>query len=42
MIPVFGLGLCTAFAFERTKMLLTPMIAHAIYNAAVLGYQLRL
>jgi membrane protease YdiL (CAAX protease family) len=42
MIPVFGLGLCTAFAFERTKMLLTPMIAHAIYNAVVLGYQLRL
>ncbi|HEY2779769.1 MAG TPA: type II CAAX endopeptidase family protein [Steroidobacteraceae bacterium] len=42
MIPVFGLGLCTAFAFERTKMLLSPMIAHAIYNAAVLAYQIRL
>jgi hypothetical protein len=42
MIPVFVLGLCAAFAFERTKMLLTPMIAHGIYNAAVLAYQIRL
>jgi ABC-2 type transport system permease protein len=42
MIPVFGLGLCAAVAFDRTKMLLAPMIAHAIYNAAVLTYQIRL
>jgi ABC-2 type transport system permease protein len=42
MIPVFGLGLCAAFAFDRTKMLLAPMIAHALYNAAVLAYQVRM
>jgi hypothetical protein len=42
MIPVFGLGLCAAFAFDRTKMLLTPMIAHGIYNAVVIAYQIRL
>jgi ABC-2 type transport system permease protein len=41
MLPVFALGLCTALAFERTKVLLAPMIAHAIYNAAVLLYQIR-
>ncbi len=40
MIPVFGLGVCAALAFDRTKMLLAPMIAHAIYNAAVLAYQM--
>jgi ABC-2 type transport system permease protein len=41
MIPVFGLGLCAAFAFDRTKMLLAPMIAHGIYNAIVIAYQIR-
>jgi membrane protease YdiL (CAAX protease family) len=39
MIPVFGLGLCAAFAYERSRMLLAPMLAHAIYNAAVIAYQ---
>jgi ABC-2 type transport system permease protein len=39
MIPVFGLGLCAAVAYERSKILLAPMLAHAIYNAAVLAYQ---
>ena len=42
MIPVFGLGVCAAIAFERTKMLLAPMIAHGIYNAVVLAYQVHL
>jgi ABC-2 type transport system permease protein len=42
MIPVFGLGLCAALAFDRTKMLLAPMIAHAIYNAVVLALQVRM
>jgi ABC-2 type transport system permease protein len=42
MIPVFRLGLCAAFAFDRSKLLLAPMIAHGIYNAAVLEYPLRL
>jgi len=39
MIPVFGLGVCAAFAYDRTKLLLAPMIAHGLYNAVVLGYQ---
>ncbi len=42
MIPVFGLGLCAALAYDRTKMLLAPMIAHGIYNAAILALQLRM
>jgi len=42
MIPVFGLGLCAAFAFDKSKLLLAPMIAHGIYNAAVLAYQVRM
>jgi ABC-2 type transport system permease protein len=42
MIPVFGLGLCAAFAFDRSKLLLAPMIAHGIYNTAVLLYQARM
>jgi ABC-2 type transport system permease protein len=42
MIPVFGLGVCTALAFDRTKMLLAPMIAHGIYNAVVLALQARM
>jgi ABC-2 type transport system permease protein len=41
MIPVFGLGVCAALAFERTKMLLAPMMAHGIYNAVVLALELR-
>jgi ABC-2 type transport system permease protein len=40
MIPVFGLGLCAALAYERSKILLAPMIAHAVYNAAVIVYQM--
>jgi ABC-2 type transport system permease protein len=39
MIPVFGLGLCAAFAYERSRMLLAPMLAHALYNGAVIAYQ---
>ena len=42
MIPVFGLGVCAALAFDRTKMLLAPMIAHGIYNAALLALQVRM
>ena len=41
MIPVFLLGVCTAIAYERSKILLAPMLAHAIYNAVVLADQLR-
>jgi ABC-2 type transport system permease protein len=40
MAPVFVLGLCTAFAYQRTRSLLAPMLVHAVYNAAVLTPQL--
>ena len=36
MAPVFVLGLCTAYATERSKSLLAPMLAHALYNATML------
>jgi membrane protease YdiL (CAAX protease family) len=39
VIPVFLMGLAAAFAYERTGMLAAPMAVHAIYNAAVLGFQ---
>ena len=39
VIPVFVVGVCTALIYERTKMLAAPMLVHAIYNAAVLGFQ---
>ncbi len=34
-LPVFGLGIATAIAFERTGLLLAPILAHVVYNAAV-------
>lgn len=39
MAPVFVLGLCTAYAAERSKSLLAPMLAHALYNAGMLLLQ---
>jgi membrane protease YdiL (CAAX protease family) len=39
VIPVFGLGLLTAFVYERTKLLAAPMAAHAVYNALIVGRQ---
>jgi membrane protease YdiL (CAAX protease family) len=39
IIPVFFLGLCTALAYERSRVLAAPMLTHAVYNAVVLGYQ---
>jgi len=39
VIPVFGLGLATALVYERTRMLIGPIAAHAVYNAAVVGFQ---
>ena len=35
MLPVFVLGLCTAYAGERSKSLLAPMLTHAVYNGAI-------
>jgi len=42
MIPVFFLGVCAALAYDRTKLLLAPMIAHGLYNAIVIAYQARM
>jgi membrane protease YdiL (CAAX protease family) len=39
MIPVFFLGVSAAFVYDRTKMLAAPMLVHALYNAAILGFQ---
>lgn len=40
MLPVFGLGFCAALACQRAGALLAPMIAPALYNRTVIGYQL--
>ena len=40
MLPVFALGLCTAWVYERSKGLLAPMLVHAVYNGAIVGWQL--
>jgi membrane protease YdiL (CAAX protease family) len=37
IVPVFVLGVCAALVYERTRSLLAPMIAHAVYNACVIG-----
>lgn len=34
-VPVFLAGLVTAYVFDRTKNLVTPMIVHAIYNLII-------
>ncbi len=39
MVPVFVLGMATAFAYERTKSLLAPVLVHAVYNAVLLTVQ---
>jgi membrane protease YdiL (CAAX protease family) len=39
VIPVFGLGIVTALVYERTRLLIGPMAAHAVYNAVVVGFQ---
>jgi ABC-2 type transport system permease protein len=36
VVPVFGLGLATAFCFERTGLLLAPIIVHMTYNTCVI------
>ena len=37
-LPVFVLALGTAWAYERSGLLLAPMLAHATYNALVIGF----
>ncbi|MET0322413.1 MAG: CPBP family intramembrane glutamic endopeptidase [Duganella sp.] len=39
MLPVFVVGLCTAWAYERSKTLLAPMLIHAGYNAVLVTAQ---
>jgi ABC-2 type transport system permease protein len=39
VIPVFAMGVCAALIYERTKVLVAPMLVHAIYNAVVVGFQ---
>jgi len=40
MAPVFVLGMITAYVYERTRSLLAPVLVHAVYNGAVLYFQL--
>ncbi|MES2016196.1 MAG: type II CAAX endopeptidase family protein [Pseudomonadota bacterium] len=40
MLPVFVLGLGTAWVYDRTRALLAPMLVHAIYNGVLVSYQL--
>jgi ABC-2 type transport system permease protein len=39
VVPVFVLGLATAYSYDRTRGLLAPMIAHAVYNLCIIGAQ---
>ena len=34
-LPVFGLGVAAALAFESSGSLLAPILAHALYNGAM-------
>jgi len=36
VVPVFGLGIAAAISFNKSKYLLAPIVAHAVYNASVL------
>ena len=40
LLPVFVVGLCTAWVYERSKTLLAPMLVHAAYNAAMVAAQI--
>ncbi|USX13558.1 CPBP family intramembrane metalloprotease [Oxalobacteraceae bacterium OTU3CAMAD1] len=40
LLPVFVVGLCTAWVYERSKTLLAPMLVHAAYNAAMVTAQI--
>jgi ABC-2 type transport system permease protein len=40
MLPVFVLGLCTAFVYDRTRALLAPVLVHAVYNGSLVALQL--
>jgi ABC-2 type transport system permease protein len=40
VVPVFGLALAAAYVYERTHLLVAPMVTHAVYNAVVVGLSL--
>jgi len=39
VIPVFVMGLVAAAVYHRARMLVAPIVVHALYNAAVMGFQ---
>jgi len=39
VVPVFVMGICAALIYEWTGALVAPMLVHALYNAAVVGFQ---
>jgi membrane protease YdiL (CAAX protease family) len=39
VIPVFAMGLVAAAVYHRARMLIAPIVVHALYNAAVIGFQ---
>lgn len=39
MLPVFVLGLGAALVYDRTRSLMAPVLMHAVYNAAIVSYQ---
>ncbi|MBI5489629.1 MAG: CPBP family intramembrane metalloprotease [Deltaproteobacteria bacterium] len=38
VVPVFVVGLCAAAAYQRGGMLLAPVLVHALYNGAMIGF----
>lgn len=38
LAPLFVLGIATAWVYEHKQALLAPMLTHAVYNAAIVGY----
>ncbi len=36
VVPVFSLAVIAAFSYARTSLLITPMVAHAVYNFIIL------
>jgi ABC-2 type transport system permease protein len=40
VLPVLGLGVAAALVYDRARLLIGPIAAHAVYNAIVVGYQI--
>lgn len=39
VIPVFALGVVAAISFEKTRLLLAPIVAHMVYNGILVAMQ---